>query len=402
MRIVVVAVSANRAMSGVTRHATNLVQGLLMRPDVSALHLLVAPWEYNFVCESISRKDARLHIHPIQLQRGTVKRNLWYYRTLPCVAKQLHADIVHIAYPSPIRASAFPCPVVVTLHDLYPYDIPSNFGFPKVLFNQIILQQCLKSANAIACVSDSTKLRLRIRLPWALPKAVTIFNCVESGPIPSKPPFVSTWDGAPFFLCVAQHRRNKNIMTALSAFRSLIARNKISLKTRLVVVGMPGPESESLYDFVRANHLTERVAFVSGISDAALQWCYRNCELLLAPSTLEGFGLPVIEGRFAGCRIVCSDIPAFREVGGQECRFVELVPRAEELFAEAIVASLRGPRPSPAQLPHLAPGHVSEQYMKLYETLLVSTELPSQAVGQHATPMNSPSVAEEMPPATPF
>ena len=58
MRIVVAAVSSNRAMSGVSRHAANLVNGLLTRSEVSALHLLVAPWEHKYVCESISRADS--------------------------------------------------------------------------------------------------------------------------------------------------------------------------------------------------------------------------------------------------------------------------------------------------------------------------------------------------------
>ena len=367
MNILIAAVTSNHAMSGVSRHAANLVKGLLTRPDVSSIHLLVAPWEYDYVSKSINRIDTKLHIHTVNLRPGTLHRNLWYYRTLPSVAEQLHVDVVHMAYPSPIRASAFSCPVVVTLHDLYPFDIPSNFGFPKVLFNQIILQQCLKSANAVACVSDSTRFRLGIRLPWAMSKAVTIFNCVENGSTPVKPPFVSTWDDAPFLLCVAQHRCNKNISTALRAFRQLIVRNEIPAKTRLVVVGMQGPESADLYGFVRAAHLAERISFVSGISDAELQWCYRHCELLLAPSTMEGFGLPVIEGLFAGCRIVCSDIPAFREVGGEQCRFVELGSGAQEAFAREIVASLREPRPAPALLPHLAPGHISQQYVKLYQ-----------------------------------
>ena len=132
MRIVVAAVSSNRSMSGVSRHAANLVNGLLTRGEVSALHLLVAPWEHKYVCESITRTDSRLHVHAVQLRRGTLQRNLWYYRNLPGIAEQLRADVVHFAYPSPLHASAFPCPTVVSLHDLYPYDIPSNFGFPKV------------------------------------------------------------------------------------------------------------------------------------------------------------------------------------------------------------------------------------------------------------------------------
>jgi glycosyltransferase involved in cell wall biosynthesis len=402
MRIVVAAVSSNRAMSGVSRHAANLVNGLLTRSEVSSLHLLVAPWEFKYVCESISRVDSRLHIHAVQLRPGTLHRNLWYYRTLPSVAEQLSADIVHMAYPSPVHAAAFSCPVVVTLHDLYPYDIPSNFGFPKVLFNQVILRHCLQNANAIACVSDSTRLRLGIKIPQAMSKAVTIYNCVESGPIPVKPPFVSTWNDAPFLLCVAQHRHNKNIIMALRAFKHLITNNEILQGMKLIIVGMPGPESSELYRFVRSSRLTERVVFESGISDAELQWCYRNCEVLVAPSTMEGFGLPVIEGRFAGCRVVCSDISAFREVGGQSCRFVELAPGAEELFERAIVSSLRDPKPAPAQLPHLAPGHISRQYLRLYGLLLAppgASEMCSQMKGRPSEPIASPSVGDQLPTA---
>jgi glycosyltransferase involved in cell wall biosynthesis len=393
MRIVVAALSSNHSMSGVSRHAANLVNGLLTRGEVSALHLLVAPWEQKYVSDSIARADSRLHVHAVPLRAGTLHRNLWYYRALPGIAEQLRADVVHFAYPSPIHASAFPCPTVVSLHDLYPYDIPSNFGFPKVLVNRMILRQCLYGANAIACVSDSTRLRLGMQMPEAMLKAVTINNCVESGPKPVKPSFVSTWHDAPFLLCVAQHRRNKNVMVALRAFRHLITRNEISQNTRLVVVGMPGPESAHLYRFVRDAHLNEHVVFVSGISDAELQWCYRNCELLLAPSTLEGFGLPVLEAQFAGCRIVCSDIPAFREAGGRDCRFVELGDDAEERFAQAVVLSLRQPRPAPAHLPHLAPGHVSQQYVQLYQLLLAASGLKDKQLTVGA---KSP-LADEVP-----
>jgi glycosyltransferase involved in cell wall biosynthesis len=399
MRIVVAAVSSNRSMSGVSRHAANLVNGLLTRGEVSALHLLVAPWEHKYVCESITRTDSRLHVHAVQLRRGTLQRNLWYYRNLPGIAEQLRADVVHFAYPSPLHASAFPCPTVVSLHDLYPYDIPSNFGFPKVLFNRMILRQCLQRVNAIACVSDSTRLRLGVQMPETMLKAVTIYNCVESGPVPVKPPFVSTWHDAPFLLCVAQHRRNKNVLVALRAFRQLIARKEISQNTRLIVVGMPGPESAHLYKFVRDAHLNDLVVFVNGITDAELQWCYRNCELLLAPSTLEGFGLPVLEGQFAGCRIVCSDIPAFREAGGTGCRFVELGPAAEEQFAHAVVSSLRQPRPVPANLPHLAPGHVSQQYVRLYQLLLAAPKA-SGVSGMRDEPLTlgaKSSLADEVP-----
>ena len=376
MRVVIVAVSSNRCITGVSRHAANLVKCLLTRPEVSALHFLVAPWEYEYVCEAIARRDARLHVHSVPLREGTVYRNLWYYRTLPEIARQLRADIVHLAYPSPIQAGAFSCPTVVSLHDLYPYDIPSNFGFPKVLFNRAILRQCLRDVTAIACVSDSTRYRLGIRIPEALQKAATIFNCVESGPVPVKPSFAVTWGKRPFILCVAQHRRNKNVPLALRAF-SRVVKHELFKDMRLLVVGMPGPESKQIHSFVRTAGLSEHAFFVSGIPDEEMSWCYRNCELVVAPSLIEGFGLPIVEAQLAGCRIVCSDIAAFREVGGTGCKYVKLNPAAEEHFADSMIASLQERRPLPSYLPDLSPDSIGEQYIAMYEVV----RAPSRAAG---------------------
>jgi len=334
--------------------------------------VIVAPWEYQHMRDAVSRKDSRLHIHSVPLLPGTLSRNLWYFRDLPAIAQQLQADVVHISYPSPIRKDAFHCPTVVTLHDLYPYDIPSNFGFPKVIFNRLILQQCLRAANAIACVSDSTKLRLGIKSPQSLPKAVTVYNCVEPATSAAKPSFAEPWSNGAFLLCVAQHRRNKNIVLALRVFKRLLSRGDIDSSTRLLIVGMPGPESARIHRLVREESLTQRVVLVSGISDAEMQWCYRNCEVLLAPSIVEGFGLPIAEAMIAGCRIVCSDIPAFRELGGAKCRFIELGPGAGEQFAVAVCESLRERRPLPLHLPNLSASVIAEQYLRLYRLVITA------------------------------
>ena len=325
------------------------------------------------MCEAVSRDDSRLRIHPVQLSPGTLNRNLWYYRELPAVARQLAADLVHISHPSPVNRTAFHCPTVVSLHDLYPLDIPSNFGFPKVLFNRAILRQCLRAADVIACVSDSTRLRLGSRDPRKLQKAVTICNCVEPASRAAKPSLAEPWNGGAFFLCVAQHRRNKNIPLALQVFKRLLARGEIDSSTRLLIVGMPGPESSRIRSLINESGLAQRVTLASGISDPELQWCYRNCELLLAPSIVEGFGLPVAEALLAGCRVVCSDIPAFREVGAEHCRFVRLCPGAEANFANAACEVLRERRPSPCPLPQLSAAVVAGQYMRLYHLLVAAS-----------------------------
>jgi glycosyltransferase involved in cell wall biosynthesis len=335
--------------------------------------MLVAPWEHKHVSAAVSRKDPRLHIHAVPIRPGTVTRNLWYYSELPAIAKQLEADIVHISYPSPVQRGAFHCPAIITLHDLYPYDIPSNFGFPKVIFNRIVLQQCLRAADAIACVSDSTRRQLQRIMPAAVAaKAVTVHNCVEPSSMAVKPAFLEPWNGTPFFLCVAQHRRNKNIVLALKIFNRLLSTGSIDSTSRLLIVGMSGPETGRIYRHIREASLTQRVELVSGISDEEMQWCYRHCELLLAPSIVEGFGLPVAEGLLAGCRVICSDIPPFREVGGDQCRYVPLGPIAEMEFARAACDALREHRRSPQTLSQLSTHVIGEKYMLLYRNAISS------------------------------
>jgi glycosyltransferase involved in cell wall biosynthesis len=367
MRILIAALSATIDMTGVSRHAANVVRCLLTRSDVSAVHLLVAPWQHDTFRNAISRDDSRLHIHPVSLGPGTLKRYLWYYTSLPAVAEQLEADVVHMTYPTLLRGGAFHCPTVVSLHDLYPYDLPENFDFGKVLFNRLVWMQCLRTVDAIACVSNSTRKQLGL---WAsqaiLNRSTTINNCVEALPPASTRSPLPNWSGSPFFLCVASQHHNKNILLMLKVFNSLLSKGDINPSTLLVVVGVTGPETPQIHSFIRAAGLAERVVFLQGITDEEMQWCYRNCEMLLAQSMIEGFGFPIAEGLLTGCRIVCSDIPAYRELGGSNCRYFSLGPAAEDAFAEAIRAEIGSCRNPPVSLPQCSAPVIAGQYMELY------------------------------------
>jgi len=370
MRIVIAALSAPEHLSGVSRHAANVVRGLLTRGEVSEVHMLVGAWQLNTYTDAIARQDPRLHIHPVTIRRETISRNLWYYSELPRVATQLKAEIVHLAYPMPMSAHDFRCPTVVTLHDLYPFDIPENFGILKSALNRYAARQCLRSADAITCVSESTRQRLEHWLGKRLAdKAVTIANSVESasghcmrGPQPLH-------RGQPFLLCIAQHRRNKNISLAIEVFERALRTGALAPETLLVVVGVKGPETRRIREMIAVANLERQVIMLSGIKDAELQWCYRNCELLLAPSSIEGFGLPVVEALLAGCRVVCSDIPAFREVGMDACHYVSLGPGEVEAFTQALSVVRSSAPILPVSMPWLSAGATAEKYLALYQHL---------------------------------
>ena len=49
MKIVIALTSSSGQLSGVQRHAINLARCLLTRQEITAVHLISAPWQQEFV-----------------------------------------------------------------------------------------------------------------------------------------------------------------------------------------------------------------------------------------------------------------------------------------------------------------------------------------------------------------
>lgn len=371
MNVLIAAAQFSSEISGIQRHAFNLVRCLLSQPDIEAVHFVVAPWQCEMMRSSGLSSMDRVATHIADMKQCSLSLNFWYYYRLPQLIRHIQPDIIHLSYPVPVNASSIRCPIVLTLHDLYPFEIPQNFGFPKVLFNRFILRQCLRSVEIVACVSDTTVSTMKRYIPrFIWKKAVRIYNCVEPEHAIAECSPIPGWRREPFLLSVSQHRRNKNIPLLIRVLHRLLCDRRIHPDMKLVIIGIPGPETERIHQLVAKLRLERCVIFLQGLPEAALQWCYHNCELLVAPSETEGFGLPIAEALLAGCRVVCSDIPAFREIDQKHCRFIAMGAGAEERFADAIVASLeQSPAPT-VSLPQFSSAVLGTQYLNLYRELL--------------------------------
>jgi glycosyltransferase involved in cell wall biosynthesis len=133
-----------------------------------------------------------------------------------------------------------------------------------------------------------------------------------------------------------------------------------------------------------------RVILAEGLRDECLLWCYEHCEALLMPSHTEGFGLPAAEALLAGCKIVCSDIPALREVGGSHCDYVRLESDAVDAFADAVLASIAKPAPAPVPQPQFSAECIAREYSLFYSSVLATSGGASVPVN-HALDANCPA-----------
>ena len=324
MHILITAVSAAQGPSGICRHASTLARCATSREEVSRVTILVGSWQESYFRNLFALHSPKLVIVSVNVANRAVARNAWYLWGLPTIAKTLHADIVHLSFPVPIRRASFNCPVVVTLHDLYPYDEPGNFGFPRVLANRIFLRSCMRAVDSVICVSETTLARLRLYDRGIAKKSLVIHNCMDITSVECDASASAWTEDRPFIVMVAQHRANKNILLALKAFVGLLQQPEISKEMLLLVIGNCGPETSVIMRSICQQKLRRNVRLLNSMTDKELIWLYRNCELLIAPSSNEGFGLPVVEGLMCGSRVVCSDIPTFREVGGRACYYFEL------------------------------------------------------------------------------
>ncbi|MBW4582607.1 MAG: glycosyltransferase family 4 protein [Tildeniella nuda ZEHNDER 1965/U140] len=366
MHVLIPALHRPSQPTGVCRYAANLAQCLAETISVRQVTLIVGKWQTHYFKDLFSSEKIKLI--NVDIENNSTSRNLWFLLKLPKLSNQLQPDIVHMSFPFPFIRTLFSVPIISTIHDLYPFECPENFGYPYVWFNQLFLRLCVLNSHGISCVSQVTLKELKLYFSSLDKPTDVIYNSVDFSNTRSVAPSqLGNQPEFPFLLWVAQHRKNKNIDLLLEAYNQLLQARILSASTRLILVGSPGPETNTLYKQINSLGLQERVLMLSSISDHELHWLYQHCNVFVAPSSTEGFCIPLAEARYFGCRVVCSDIPIFREVASLNCVFFDLQLDPIKNLVEAIAQSLKLPCNQHPKEDLFSRAHTAQQYLKLYE-----------------------------------
>ncbi len=120
---------------------------------------------------------------------------------------------------------------------------------------------------------------------------------------------------SPYFVCVGTIEPRKNHLLLFNIWRRF-ANDHGTTAPRLLIIGQRGWENENVIDMMeRCTALKGLVEEHSSVSDEALIRLIRGARALLLPSFAEGYGLPVAEALAMNVPVLCSDLPALREVG---------------------------------------------------------------------------------------
>jgi glycosyltransferase involved in cell wall biosynthesis len=145
----------------------------------------------------------------------------------------------------------------------------------------------------------------------------------------------------PYLLSVSTWEPRKGLEPLIRAFLRMKADGAIGGR-ELLLVGDRGWNDSPIIELTRGSQAVRSLGFVDDSSLAAL---YSGADAFIYPSTYEGFGMPVLEARACGARIVTSNIPELREAGGDDAIYVvptedgirEGISRAIERCATSVV-----------------------------------------------------------------
>jgi glycosyltransferase involved in cell wall biosynthesis len=150
--------------------------------------------------------------------------------------------------------------------------------------------------------------------------------------------------------------KRKNLEWAIEAAAGVRASGRT---VQLLITGPPGPHNPRSHEYVAdLKRLTEELGLQDSVRflfedrpssssehtvDAAtLSDLYMLSDVVVLPSASEGFGLPLAEAALFRIPVVCTDLPAFREVAPQGATFV---PAAEGSagFTAAVLRAIESP-----------------------------------------------------------
>ena len=118
-------------------------------------------------------------------------------------------------------------------------------------------------------------------------------------------------------LYVATFEKRKNHQFLIEALQN----NNSKRKIKVCFIGKDLGNRQEIRAL--AQHLNNvEIEFIDHIgSEIELIEFYDRSNLFISPSLYEGFGMPIIEAISRGCKVLCTDMEVFREVGGESVEY---------------------------------------------------------------------------------
>jgi glycosyltransferase involved in cell wall biosynthesis len=314
---------------GQFRYAVDLVNGIATSDaDVHLILLGSAAAPREEFAPALGRV-ARCRYVSLPPYRGPGQFYVEMTRLAWCLARN-RVDAVHEIHTN----LPFPkvCPVVVTAYHYY--DDPLLFASRPHRYYRWSLRQ---RADLVIAISNATREDVHRHYGVPLDRMRTVY--------PGLSPTLSCGTGGrrprPYLLSPYVLSVPKNLRSLIASWPAIAGRHP---DVQLVLYGEShvGPDMEREFErLLGATPHADRIERVGHVDDRALADLFAGCSLFVFPTTVEGFGYPLVEAMAHGACCITRDASAMKEVGGDAVCLVETLNPTEisravlELLADA-------------------------------------------------------------------
>jgi alpha-1,3-rhamnosyl/mannosyltransferase len=322
--------------SGLGRYLREMVRALAARDDFAEIVLAGDPEELRSFVDSLGSTPTPLRVVPLRLGRYSWQLPLRW----PSVARAVGQP--HVTW-FPHWDGAWRTPrAVTTIHDLIAFDGSGPWGVARRAVARAWMTRMVEGSGALITGAEGAAVRIRAVFPAAAPKLRVVPHGVAEVFFAAGDASTDRSGGgnglarsgqsaAPYLLTVANKKAHKNLAMAIR-----VLAHQPSL--RLVMVGERFPHAAELRRLARSLGVLDRVADVTGLSDAELATMYAGAEALLVPSREEGFGMVALEAMACGTPVIAVDRAPLPEVVGDAGI---VVPIDDDAAMSAAVTRLR-------------------------------------------------------------
>ncbi len=192
-------------------------------------------------------------------------------------------------------------------------------SLPRRIYAGLRLPAVLRSVRRLVTVSESSAAEFGARTGLARERITVVPNGVEARDFARPDDLAARLaalgleeGGYRFFL--GHRERRKNPLFALEVEAALAAKGQGG---RLVMAGRPTREGDLVERRIAKLGLPDRVLLLETPDFETRRTLLAGAGCVLVPSLVEGFSLVTLEALAAGAPLLCSDIPAHREVAGE-------------------------------------------------------------------------------------
>ncbi len=283
-----------------------------------------------------------------EFPRRRMSRTRFFLEQAPKLLDREVPDVFHAVsnFNLPLQKIAG-VKLVLTVHDLIPLLLPDTVSTAFRWQFRLWLARSLKVADAVVCVSDTTRDSLLQHFDDCDPARVhTVHNGVDHIDAVAKPDRMTVQYldalGLPdsFFLYAGALDARKNVGLVVRACDRLRAGGH---HPTLVIAGQPWFGSEGIEREVNAAKARGLdVRMLGYLADPVFYALMRRAGVFVFPSRYEGFGLPPLEAMHLGVPTVISTAGALPEICGDAA--VKVDPDDDHGLAFELLRLLEDPK----------------------------------------------------------